>query len=139
MVVALRFDHLHSAALPLAALSGHPLILFLGNNPGGTRALPLEPDAGATIGFPGVGGTITGDIAEYVKIAQQPTALEASDDPRLSQVAAALRTRGFAVQRIPDMDGWLAFHSVFVACVSAALYACETDPLGDQEAQSNTN
>jgi hypothetical protein len=26
------------------------------------------------------------------------------------------------------MDGWLAYHAAFVACVAAALYRCDTDP-----------
>ena len=26
------------------------------------------------------------------------------------------------------MDGWLAYHAAFVACVAAALYRCGTDP-----------
>lgn len=35
---------------------------------------------------------------------------------------------GFAVQRVADMDGWLAYHAAFVACIAAALYRCGTDP-----------
>ncbi len=27
------------------------------------------------------------------------------------------------------MDGWLAYHAAFVACIAAALYRCGTDPL----------
>ena len=27
------------------------------------------------------------------------------------------------------MDGWLAYHAAFVACVAAALYRCGTDPV----------
>ena len=26
------------------------------------------------------------------------------------------------------MDGWLAYHAAFVACITAALYRCGTDP-----------
>jgi 2-dehydropantoate 2-reductase len=80
------------------------------------------------MGFPGVGGTMTGHVANYVEISQQPTALEATDDPRLAGVATALRSRGFAVQRVSEMNGWLSYHALFVACVSAALYHCGTDP-----------
>jgi ketopantoate reductase len=39
----------------------------------------------------------------------------------------ALRRRGFAVQGVTDMDGWLAYHAAFVACVAAALYRRGTD------------
>jgi 2-dehydropantoate 2-reductase len=31
--------------------------------------------------------------------------------------------------RVADMDGWLAYHAAFVACVAAALYRCGTDPV----------
>ena len=32
------------------------------------------------------------DVATYIKISQQPTALEATGEPRLAEVAAALRS-----------------------------------------------
>jgi 2-dehydropantoate 2-reductase len=129
VIVALRRDHLHRAATPLSAVNGRPLVLFLGNNPAGRSALPADPDALLSVGFPGIGGTMAADVATYVKIPQQPTALDASNDSRLTEVAATLRDRGFAVQRVAEMDGWLSYHALFVACVSAALYRCETDPL----------
>ena len=72
---------------------------------------------------------MTGGTADYVRIRQQPTALQQTSDPRLAALGAALSSRGFAVQRIPDMDGWLAYHAAFVACVAAALYRCGTDPV----------
>jgi hypothetical protein len=80
------------------------------------------------MGFPGVGGTMNEGVAEYARIAQQPTALDASLEPRLSELQGALERRGFSVQRFPDMTGWLAYHALFVASISAALYHCETDP-----------
>jgi hypothetical protein len=49
-------------------------------------------------------------------------------DSRLAALESALSSRGFAVQRVADMDGWLAYHVAFVACVGAALYRCGTDP-----------
>jgi 2-dehydropantoate 2-reductase len=64
--------------------------------------------------------------ARYVRIRQQPTALETGSDPRLAEIAATLRRRGFSVQRVDDMDGWLAYHAVFVGCIAAALYRCGT-------------
>ncbi len=36
--------------------------------------------------------------------------------------------QGFSVQRVADMDGWLAYHAAFVACIAAARYRCGTDP-----------
>jgi 2-dehydropantoate 2-reductase len=129
VVVALQRDHLHAAATPLAALADDPLVLFLGNNPAGREALPVALDARVSIGFPGVGGTMVDEEAQYVKISKQPTALEETEEPVLGEVSAALRSQGLGVQRVSDMGGWLAFHSVFVSCVAAALYDCGTDPL----------
>ena len=129
VLVALRHDQLDSAAIPLSALNGHPLIVYFGNNPSGHNDLPTGPGAVVSLGFPGIGGTMVGAVANYFKISQQPTVLEATDDPRLTDIAAILRGHGFAVQRVAEMDGWLLYHAVFVACVSGALYRCETDPL----------
>jgi ketopantoate reductase len=67
-------------------------------------------------------------LRKYVRIAQQPTALDETRDPRLDELQRALESRGFAVQRVRDMSGWLAYHAVFVASISAALYHCQTDP-----------
>jgi hypothetical protein len=59
---------------------------------------------------------------EHRRIPQQPTALEAGNDPRIAATEAVLHRRGFlAVQRVPDMDGWLAYHAVFVSGNGAAL------------------
>jgi ketopantoate reductase len=127
-LVAVRLDDLDAVAHDLATLSGRPVILFFGNNPSGRVGLPAALPGAVHMGFPGVGGTLTGDVAEYVRIAQQPTVLEASPEPRLDAVQSALAPRGFAVQRVPDMSGWLAYHAVFVASIAAALYRCQTDP-----------
>jgi hypothetical protein len=81
------------------------------------------------LGFPGVGGVMNSGTADYVRIRQQPTALPKTSDPRLAALEAALSSRGFAVQRVADMDGWLAYHAAFVACIAAALYRCGTDPV----------
>ena len=128
VLVALRRDHLHGAAAALASVTPHALVLFMGNNPAGRSELPSARDAQVALGFPGVGGTMRDDVVTYFTIAQQPTAIEASDNPRLNAVADALTSRGLPVQRVSDMDGWLAYHAVFVAAISAGLYRCGTDP-----------
>lgn len=128
VLVALRREDLHLAAAQLAKLSGQPLVLFFGNNPDGRAGLPVEIPGCVCLGFPGAGGTMRARTAEYVLIPQQPTALDKSPDPRLMQLQRSLEGRGFAVQRVADMSGWLAYHAVFVACISAALYRSETDP-----------
>jgi hypothetical protein len=61
---------------------------------------------------------MTGGIACYVRIRQQPTALQETADPRLAAFESDLTVPGFAVQRVADMDGWLAYHAAFVACAA---------------------
>ena len=78
--------------------------------------------AGAVrLGFPGVGGVLRDEVADYVRIRQQPTALEASGSACLDEFGQVLRQQGFGVQRVTDMDGWLTYHAAFIACVAAAL------------------
>ncbi len=129
VLIAVRRDQLASACAGLSGLAGKPAILFLGNNPAGRAAIPSGMPGDVYLGFPGVGGIMTGGTAEYVRIRQQPTALQETADPRLTAFVSAMTGRGFGVQRIPDMDGWLAYHAAFVACITAALYRCGTDPI----------
>jgi ketopantoate reductase len=71
---------------------------------------------------------MTGGTAEFIRIRQQPTALQQASDARLAELESALASCGFAVQRVADMDGWLGYHAAFVACIAAALCRCGTDP-----------
>ena len=129
VLVAVRRDQLASACAGLAVLAGKPAVVFFGNNPAGRGAIPGDLPGEVYLGFPGVGGVMTRGVADYVRIRQQPTALPKAADPRLAALEAALSSRGFAVQRVADMDGWLAYHAAFVACIAAALYRCGTDPV----------
>jgi 2-dehydropantoate 2-reductase len=126
-LAAIRSDQLAPACAQLTALTGAPAVLFFGNNPGGRSAISADIPGEIRLGFPGVGGVMRDGVAEYVRIKQQPTALQAASDPRLADMERTLRQRGFNVQRVTDMDGWLAYHAGFVACVAAALYRCGTD------------
>jgi 2-dehydropantoate 2-reductase len=129
VLVAVRRDQLASACAELAVLAGKPAVVFFGNNPAGRAAIPGDLPGDAYLGFPGIGGVMADGIADYVRIRQQPTALPQSADSRLAALESALAGRGFAIQRVADMDGWLAYHAAFVACVAAALYRCGTDPV----------
>jgi 2-dehydropantoate 2-reductase len=129
VLVAVRRDQLSSACAGLAVLAGKPAVVFFGNNPAGRAAIPGDLPGDAYLGFPGVGGVMAGGTADYVRIRQQPTALPQSTDLRLAALESALSSRGFAIQRVADMDGWLAYHAAFIACVAAALYRCGTDPV----------
>ena len=127
-LVAVRRDQLASACAGLAALAGKPAVVFFGNNPGGRSAITGDLPGDVYLGFPGVGGLMAGGTADYVRIRQQPTALQQSSDPRLAALETTLAGCGFAVRRVTEMDGWLAYHAAFVACIAAALYRCGTDP-----------
>lgn len=127
VLVAVRADQLKAACAQLTDLAGNPSVVLFGNNPGG-RSTPGDVAGELRQGFPGIGGVLRGGVAEYVRISQQPTALEAGSDPWLTALEQALGSYGFAVQRVTDMDGWLLYHAAFVACVSAALFRCGTDP-----------
>jgi 2-dehydropantoate 2-reductase len=129
VLVAVRRDQLAAACVELAVLAPMPAAIFFGNNPAGLAAIPGDLPGDAYLGFPGVGGVMADGTADYVRIRQQPTALPRSPDPRLAALESALSSRGFAIQRVADMDGWLAYHAAFVACVAAALYRCGTDPV----------
>jgi 2-dehydropantoate 2-reductase len=129
VLVAVRRDQLASACAGLTGLAGKPAIVFFGNNPAGRAAITVGLPGDTYLGFPGIGGVMTSGTAGYVRIRQQPTALQQSSDPRLAALEAALRGRGFAVQRVTDMDGWLVYHAAFIACVAAALFRCGTDPV----------
>jgi 2-dehydropantoate 2-reductase len=128
VLVAVRRDQLASACSGLGPLTGSPAIVFFGNNPAGRSALPRNLPGDAYLGFPGIGGVLADEIASYVHIRQQPTTLQQAADPRLAALELALSNCGFDVQRVTDMDGWLVYHAAFVACVTAALYRCGTDP-----------
>lgn len=129
VLVAVRREQLSAVAAALAEVPPGALVLFMGNNPSGRSGLPGLSEASVALGFPGVGGSYADGLVTYYRIAQQPTAIEASDEPRLAALSGVLASRGLAVQRVPDMDGWLAYHAVFIAAVSAALYRCGTDPV----------
>jgi ketopantoate reductase len=126
VLVAVTRDQLSAACASLTALVGAPAILLLANG-AGRDVMPSRAPGSVYLGFPGVGAALIDGTVEYVRIKPQPSALEAVPDPRLDELAAQLVVRGFAVQRIDDMDGWLKYHAVLVACICAALYRCGTD------------
>ena len=128
VLVTVRREQLASTYAALASLAGTPAIVFFGNNPAGRAGLPGGMPGEVYLGFPGVGGIMVDGIAKYARIRQQRTALQKAPDHRLSELAWALSSRGLAVQRRPDMDGWLAYHAAFVGCIAAALYRCGNNP-----------
>ena len=58
VLVAVRRDQLASACEGLAALAGHPAVVFFGNNPAGRSAITGRVRGDVYLGFPGVGGVM---------------------------------------------------------------------------------
>lgn len=124
-LVCVRLDQVADTLLDLAANQNIPLLVFLLNNPTGTKTLVEQLGAERVVlGFPGIGGTREGTRMRYVLIRQQPTTLGEVDGqitPRLRQLATMLERAGFPTALSRSMDGWLKTHAVFVSCISAAL------------------
>jgi 2-dehydropantoate 2-reductase len=128
VLISVRQDALPSIFPIIKRLSGKPTVLFFGNNPRGRLALPKDFSKTIEQGFPGVSGALVGDTVEYIRIAEQPTVIQQNVSMPTLEFAKTLCSRGFKIARVSDMDGWLLYHAVFVACISAALYRCYTNP-----------
>jgi 2-dehydropantoate 2-reductase len=125
VLICVRADQIGAVFDSLRALSGSPVLLFLGNNPGGHSTLPADLPGASHLGFPGIGGSIADGTVEFVRIPQQPTTLQAGGGPLVDAFESALTSRGFATTRTRDMDGWLAYHSLFIGSIAAALVRCQ--------------
>lgn len=128
ILVTVRAEQLATVVPLLRQVAGHATILFFGNNPEGRSAIPSDLGSSVALGFPGVGGFLHDGVVHYQHISQQRTTLQAGGGRALEEFEQSLRGRGFPTSRVADMDGWLAYHAVFVACVAAALYRCDTSP-----------
>ena len=82
--------------------------MFFGTNPTGRAALPGDLPGTVHLGLPGIGGSMAGGAAEYLRVPQQPTTLQTGGGLSVAQFEAVLHSRGFTVTRTPEMDGWLA-------------------------------
>lgn len=125
-LIAVRSDQLASVMPALAANKRIPTVLFMLNNPRGSRDLvdSLGMDR-VLLGFPGAGGTLDGHVVRYVLISQQPTTIgepRGIHTDRPKAFAELMRRAGFPTRTDSDMDGWLISHAFFVAWVCAAIY-----------------
>lgn len=127
VIVAVQAAQLASTFPALRKLRGVPHIVFFGNNPEGRVAIPDDIQGSVELAFPGVGGGMKDGVVEYVQVTQQPTAFESTPDPAGKALQAALETRGFPIQQISHMDGWLKYHAVLISCISMALLKTDVD------------
>jgi 2-dehydropantoate 2-reductase len=124
VLVAVRSDQLAAACSQLTGLAGSPAVVFFGNNPEGRPAVRGD----VMLGFPAWAARCATAQPSMSASGSSPPPCKPAPAPAWDQLARALGTRGFAAQRVADMEGWLACHAAFVACVAAALYRCGTDP-----------
>jgi 2-dehydropantoate 2-reductase len=75
------------------------------------------------LGFPSAAGSIENGVDVYVDVAEQPMIIEHT----APDIAVILRTAGFRVQLVTDVDSWLKRHAVFVTAVGGALYQKKGD------------
>lgn len=125
VLISVKVDQIDSVCADLRHISGTPELLFFGNNPAGRRGLPDDLPGSIHLGFPGVGGELQGDRVAYMRIPGQPTTLEKGNGAYLEEFSTILKTAGFPVARTSDINGWLAYHGVFIGAVSSALYRCD--------------
>ena len=130
-MVMVRRDQLASVMPELSASRRIPTILFMLNNPVGSKDLVKALGRGRVLlGFPGAGGTRDNQVVRYAIITQQPTTLGELDgrqSPRTSEIAAALRGSGFPTKISHDMDAWLKAHAFFVTAICGAIYLAGGD------------
>lgn len=125
VVISVWSEQIKSVFGSLRALTGSPVLLFLGNNPSGHGVLDGDLRESVHLGFPGIGGTLNGDTVEYMHIPPQPTTLQVGGGTPVVEFVTALTAAGFPISRTPEMDGWLAYHGMFIASICAALYRCD--------------
>lgn len=121
VIVALQADQLASIFPIIKNLQEDPLIILLGNNPDGYKIIPRDLPKRIVLAFPGISGRLNNGIVEYVKVEQQPTTFARNNYPECGDIINPLNRNGLKTHITNNMDGWLAYHSVFIACISCAI------------------
>jgi len=129
VIVAVNAHQLPSTFPALRMLKGNPYLVFFGNNPEGHALLPHDLPGTMALAFPGVAGSMKDGIVHYVRIAQQPTTLETTKNAIEKQFETALIKQHFPVYKTNTIDGWLAYHAVFITCISIAILHANADPM----------
>lgn len=127
VIVAVQAEQLPSTFPILRTLKGSPHIIFFGNNPSGHSLIPRNLPGDYELAFPGVAGSVKNGGVRYVHVSQQPTTFQISDNIVSKTVQTILESRGFPIERTANMDGWLAYHAVFIACMLTALQIVAND------------
>lgn len=129
VIVAVKANQLSSIFTTIRTLKGNPYIVILGNNPEGHAIFPHDIPGTITLAFPGVAGSIKEGIVHYVRIPQQPTIVEITKNPVEEVFEKALIKQHFPVYKTSNIEGWLAYHAVFISCISIAILYANTDSI----------
>ena len=123
-LVTVRREQLPEVLPALRAARDVDRIVFLVNYACGSEFLFEALGRGRTIlAFPGAAGSIEDGVDRYLEVREQPTVVET----QAKDIGRILRSAGFRVSFVRDMDSWLRRHAVFVTAVSGALYAVGSD------------
>jgi 2-dehydropantoate 2-reductase len=118
-LVTVRREQLEQVLPALQATAGLCRILFFVNHACGSEFLFEALGRARTIlGFPGAAGSIESGVDRYIDVREQPTVIES----RARDLGEILRSAGFRVSLVRDMDAWLRRHAAFVTAISGALY-----------------
>jgi 2-dehydropantoate 2-reductase len=125
-LVTVRREQLESVLPQLAQATAIPRIVFLVNHAHGSQELlTVLGRSRVVLAFPGVAGACERNIARYLDIPQQHTAVEEG----ARDVVSLFREAGFPVDPVADMDAWLQRHAVFITAMAGALYENDGDAL----------
>ena len=117
--VLVRREQIDEALPDLRAACGIERIVLMVSHANGSDGLfAVLGRKRVVLGFPSVAGSIKNGIDVYVDVAEQRTIIEQT----APDIAVLLRTAGFRVQLVSDVDSWLKRHTVFVTAVGGALY-----------------
>jgi len=117
--VTVRREQLEEVVSTLAAAEGIARVVLMVNHANGSEGLIERLGRERMVlAFPGMAGEMRDGIVRYVEVAEQRTAIDAL----ATDVTDLLKSAGFRVSRVEDMDSWLRRHAVFITAIGGALY-----------------
>lgn len=124
VIVTVRVNQVDSI-IPVLMENKSSAILLMMNYPDDTGPMvrQLSPKI-LYLGFPGVGGTYTDNLIDYIQIKQQQTTLGSAgkgNPTLLKEVKTIFEKAAFNPVISENMQAWLKIHAVFMACVCASI------------------
>ena len=135
IIVAVRYDQVHSVLPVISAFPGKAPVLFMVNNPLGYEKWIDSVGADRlVIGFPGAGGVIEDATVEYTIVSgllQATTIGEPSGgvSSRVREIARLFRNAGFPTAVSRNMDAWQKTHVAWVTPCAFGIYHARSNGL----------